>query len=231
MNRQGFATVFIVSFIPVIILLLCAVVGASLVLLQWRHSHEFCQTSLLEVQNISAKQINKLFALNPRATALRMERAIAEANLLASPSGGPPAVAAAKAYLDSVVIRQALLRAQQERIKGQALLMPNLKLVEVQQKFVRMTAIEMPTTTNAHLNVRPTPANSESPDYLPLESFSKRQVIRGSWTISPSKLLPEWLRRHLPRLAKLKGKCAATLAEKGTLWNPILGEGKSYWNY
>ncbi|MEQ1878404.1 MAG: hypothetical protein ABL958_17305 [Bdellovibrionia bacterium] len=231
MNSRGFMTVFLMTLTPLALLLLCVVAALAALLLQWRTSHELCQSRLLSAQRTAARQINDLFSLNPEATLLRLELAAAQAALAASPAGGPPAVAAAQAHLDDVLLRQTAFRGKQEWLKARAVIDPSMDLIKAQGEIATLAGIEAPGFSNAHLFVRARPAFSGSPDYVPLQNFSKLQALKGRWTLAPARIFPEWLRSKLPKLANVRGTCSATLVQEGSQWNATLGEGKSSSNF
>ena len=228
---NGFVTVILVALVPLLLLCVSLVAAASLLLLKWRKTHELCQVSLLKAQSTAAIRVNELFDLNPQARQLRFELAAAEAALAASPAGGPVAVAAAQANLEAVVTRQTVLRSRQEWIKTRAVFDPSHDLLDFENELKKETGVIPTRLDRVRLRVRERPASSLTPDHDPVPGFSRLQALSGTWSIVPDPVFPAWLRKFIPRLARLKGRCSATLIQKGDRWNAALGEGKSSWNY
>lgn len=218
------------ALMPALLASLGCLAAAYLVMFQWRHTHELCQTSLLEAQKEAAKRVNELLRLNTHARSLRLELEAAKAARKAAPLGGPPAVAAAEAYLQSVIARQHVLRGRQEMIKARAVFDPGYKLIQFGTALRGELGVSGTSISRPRLHVRMSPRTSLTPDHLPAGDFSARQTLRTKWTLNLNALFPDWLRDRLPSLGAIQGACVAKLKQKGDLWEPALGEGRSFSN-
>jgi hypothetical protein len=231
LDSKGSVSVFLVAVTPLLILVLAILAATSLLLVQWQRTHQICNLSLMSTQTKTAQSFNRLFALNPLARTLRTERKLAEQLQRAALLGGPKAIAAAKAYYASVVVRQYALRSAQEALKLKIRVegMHDMSKVLLTLKNEKGVG-GWPVFSPLQLAVRQTPRSSLTPDYDAQKNFSERQTLRGSWTIKPKNVFPVWLASLIPELGTIRGECVASLRRKGTQWTPTLGAGKSSWN-
>lgn len=247
MNQRGFGTVALLALLP---LFLTLVAGAASAFLLFRSDaklrHE-CRTKLLDSQDKVAVHLRKLIALNPKARALRRQRQMADAAVMSTPPGTAGAVARARqAY---VIDMQLVLAAKQRALIAQGILASRRGPTQATQAVHRSTNEEtmlyrgetadrgrnVRSTRVAAFDVRPSPANSLTPDYEPAANFADSQTMRVRWTFGLGSFLPEWVKTWIPLDGlKFAADCSATIAKttpvrlttknskEETKWSPIL---------
>jgi hypothetical protein len=227
-NEKGFVLAQMIFVLPILGLAFLVSSAAVQIATERSRSLNQCRSSLLEVQRKMKSTLEELLKLNPKATKLRKEKQVAEKALKSS--AGTPAMAAAVAYYNSVVVRQLELRSRQQWLLRNAetfsqdellklrRLIGNQKTV-VQRKGVR--SLSLPITHS--LAVHAEPAFSLSPSYEPSWDMPIRQKIEASWSFSLSQLLHGELIRLLDlKFQRFDFKCGATLKRDGLSWKVSL---------
>lgn len=114
-NRNGFAILQILIFLPVLITLIIA--GGTLQSTITRKSRQLhqCRLAVLKVQTELSKELQALLSLNKKALLLRRKKAKADYKLkLALASGNPAAITACRVEIAYITSMQLLLDSQQK---------------------------------------------------------------------------------------------------------------------
>jgi hypothetical protein len=132
-SKKGFATVLLLSLLPVILAAGLALFFTFNFLKSDLAVLNVCRAKELEVQSKVGRNLTKLLTLNPRALTLRLEEARAEKALASAvESGNPAAIAAAEAYLLSIKMRRQDLHVRQRA------------LIETADAWLRAGSLELP---------------------------------------------------------------------------------------
>lgn len=236
-DQNGFTVTGLLVLLPLFVSLITLFAAAmSLLAADAELKHE-CRTTLLRAQDSIAADLEELMKLNETAQALRTARAKAELAVVAAVA--PPAVAAAKAALTAIKIRQSFFAARQLTIIARAKaksrstpLKTKLKLHRDLRERSRLldgkSANLEARLEEASFHVVATPENSLTPDYHPAPGFSESQRMSVDATWSVSALLPDWLARLLGRTdLEMKTTCRATIEKGRNGWRSRLKADKS----
>ncbi len=231
-SQKGFITLTGVSFLVLIFTLIGSFGVLSYVIKKKMTLSSHCVFQVLKLQKELAKPLTSLMKLNPQATRLRAQEALAKAQLAAAiATGTPPAIAAARARLLTVQQRQLVLKAKQE-----------LLLIEARVRREGFHNYWLPRTSRVKrktrfpgqspsLAVQPKPLGSRSPSYEPTSDFSKSQA--QSYTIHQAVIVPGFQIFTWALDSKdlsISYHCSATLKKQGERkWIPILKEDKESW--
>jgi len=163
-----------IPFFVLFSIVLTALVASHAISKQQMQKQYDCHKVGIRLQSIYAELADKLEALNPRAKALRRQRQLAQAALLAAPT--PEAKAAAYMQLKRIKTQQRLLKFQQESLqmiyRGRYL--AYFAHAKIQNRFHIQ---HLPTK----LEFEAFPKNSASPSYQPATNFKNKQRIVFSW--------------------------------------------------
>jgi hypothetical protein len=215
-NSRGQSLVLLIFALPFVFTALGMSKKFYEVILQKTESLLICRRELLNLQKIQAEGLNNLLKLNPVAQQLRIKRAFAEKSLkTALSSGNPGAIATAEAFREIVLIEQKSLHSKQLFVLHSTwihFLKINRSLHADLVKLKYLTRLNQIGETR--LQVKKTPKNSESPDYLVKKHFSEKQKFTLNWFI------PGFYFSQPIALT-----CSATLVEENFKWNSLLAKG------
>jgi hypothetical protein len=170
---------------------------------QMKERHQ-CRLSALSSLQILSDGMNEVVSMNPSAIKLQLKQRKAEAMIKRAKN--PKLIAAALAYYKIVKIEQAILRKKQLQIIQTTLSKSNLNLSNEIRKndFIAYSKIVF--------LLKPYPANSDSPIYVPYPGIEKEQTLRISWN--------KKLSIHTSQ-QNLKGQCLATTTKENK-WHPVV---------
>lgn len=232
---SGFATI---SGLFLIILLMITALGAFQ-LIQLIHTTKaplhICRSQLLDVQNQVGKKISQLMTLNSTVHALRAEDKAARAALVAALiSVMPPAIAAAKAWNESVLLRKNLIRLRQKslllsgRWQLQSALFKTKKSIqeELEQRKNKISGLwymqRGPITSSlAKMSVVPDYAGTDLPTYRPSANFIQAQALQITWNFE-LQLKNQELKKWVPSKIIKKDSCVASLEENSDSFQSVL---------
>jgi hypothetical protein len=83
-DQKGFATVLLLTFLPVLLAGLFFLLFSQYYLKNWMQSLYICRTELLSAQEMTAKYLKRLMDLNPMAKSLRLALQMAQIQLAAA---------------------------------------------------------------------------------------------------------------------------------------------------
>lgn len=217
-TQSGFTLVQILFLIPIlfsggILIATCHALINKYTLIQRE-----CRTAALEAQKILGESLKNLMDLNSPAKALRVEEQRLRTALIAA-RAFPPVAAVLQLKLNINLTQQGILRAKQELLIATAKTRSHSILSKLYKtiRFVHYTSPD--------LKVYKTPQNAIAPDHKPVPFFKEAQTIRVRWNLPLSDFIPEMIFKlfqsaEYPK--NVKGSCAATLIQKGEVWNPKL---------
>lgn len=214
-NQRGFSILNFCFLIPIIFAGSVLVAGSYQIISKYTDAQRECRTHVMSSQKILGSKLKDLLDLNPRAKALRAEEkglkiARAAATL-------PPAIAAIQAKIVYNQFQQSILRGQQEMIIASAKIQAQGEMAKLPSKVkgVKYSRIS--------LKVYKTPANAIAPDHNTMPFFTEAQALKANWKVPITEFVPKIildLFNNYP--STIEGKCAATLVQKGKVWNPKL---------
>lgn len=238
-NDGGFGIVGFLILLPFLLSVLALIAGSALLFKADAHLQHECRTSVLNSERTIAQQLRKLMALNPQASALRLERTLAETQLKAALAAAQPAaIAAAEAYVSIIKARQTLMAIEQKKLIAHARLetlqAPRLSRTAVKNALVNEARENRVTVPDTSSHLRPgffdiiaTPKNDLTPNYNPSTSFSAKQTVDVDVKIEVCSLLPEWLRKLLPtRGLTVNTHCQATIENQENQWTETLSAAR-----
>ncbi len=244
MNDRGSATIATITLLPLLMAIAAVFFASYLLLLADSEARHVCRTELLHAQALISRHLEQLFALNPRAHSLRLQRRTAEAKVAATL--GTPAHLAAQAELQAVIQAQLALALAQKKLINLARLhartAPALTLAKIHRTLrARRALVRADTKPDdwrssqriPRIDLRKKPAGSLTPDYEPGVNFNVSQEMRVSWSFGVDSLLPSWL-KPFGRFHGLRvnAECSATLIQEKNKWRPQLTkEGKRLSNF
>jgi len=237
-NQQGFATLMLLSLLPLILAGGLALLSIFGFLKSDLATMNLCRSRQIEVQNKVGRNLAKLLALNPRALKLRLTEVRAQRMLtLALESGNIPAVAAAEAYLLSVQMRRQALDLRQRALIDTANLwlssasyaLPrelrqewwqhNKGLSSWLKNSLSVSSAEVPT-----LAVQPD-IPEVAPAYLLKTSFAEAQAWKQNWSLHLQ--TTSWAAKFFRFNGDFERSCSTSLYSKGDEWIARMKKDKS----
>lgn len=218
------------TLLPLFITILAGLSALSTSLYQYHRGHQLCRRQLLETQNQFILIIKKLTLLNPRAHKLRQKRKLAEKRLkLALGTANLKMIAAAKAHLTVITVKQIKHRAKQQKWISLARKVQHLARREfshlIKTKFNgSLVTLEPPKYKFA---ITSKPSLSLTPNHLPQSSFENRQRAFAKWSLRFKSIFPPWLSILVNANGVLTFQCSATISRKENRWTPSLSVDKS----
>lgn len=219
-DKNGFATSGLLLLMPLLLAVIATITAAFYLLKDEGQTRHICRTSALAMQGKVADQLNALIAMNPRATALRLDRQAAE-DAVRNTAGIPYANAVAVANLNRVIVLQTLHAAKQKatiasakhaiwlsRLNLNAKLRATLRLQSELQTEQENTLGLAGLSSNAPIqsevsintpefSVEAKPQDSLTPDYEPADDFTTREALHVKWRLEVLTLLPTWMQNTL----------------------------------
>ncbi len=216
--QKGFVIIHILFLVPLFFSVGVLILTSHRIITKYTEAQRLCREHVLEAQQILGKNLKALLDLNPRAKALRVEENALRTALLAA-RAFPPVAAVLQARLNVNLTQQGVLRAQQELLITSGKARAYSVLSQLRAK------IHSANHSFPVLKVYKTPQNAIAPDHDTLPFFENVQTIRIRWSLPLSHFIPQivlnlFKSNHYP--TKVRGVCAATLVQKGEVWNPKL---------
>ncbi|MES2857349.1 MAG: hypothetical protein V4692_15875 [Bdellovibrionota bacterium] len=232
-NEKGFGLVSFLSLIPLLLAMGVFVAAAMSLLKVDAQAKHMCRTELLRSQEKISGRLEQLLKMNNLAKALRIERAAADAAVLAA-AAYPLVLPVALAAQQAVVVQQSVLAAAQNTLiataRLESKLAPARSILEVRKAissnlFESRLVIVGSSLRTGDFPLRSSPKSSPTPDYDPTNDFSDRQKMKLKLTVLVSSLLPEWMHGFVDlRGLKLETVCTATIAKEpgDRRWSAVL---------
>ena len=217
---------FVILFLAVLPLLLTLFFFAAQLFHTMQISlstHHRCRTGFLATQDELSEILTRLLQMNPEADLLqKLELAAEKALTAAIASAYAPAIAAAKAQLTAIQLRQEAFHFVQNVHLLQARGVVRKGLMQVTSAKEFHGSLSMKPQTPEGLAVEPHPPLSRSPRYDPVADFQFAQSLALTWQVPLLSLTPSWLAPWWKKDFILHGQCAATIAKEGRQWTAVL---------
>lgn len=201
------------------------VAGSQYTMKRKLRSQSLCVREAVLLQQSLARTLDKLLALNPKATKLRAARKAADsAAHAARASAFPPAIAAAEAARAAVILQQAALKAKQMSLLSEARLIRqrHSQKLSWDARPLASGPVSSKTFFPTALAVRPVPALSPSPDYVTVPGFKSLQQHRF---VFEADLSPPFL----PLKVRQTTLCSVTLKGKQKSWTAEILAASAPW--
>lgn len=228
-NERGFALALIMALLPALIgAVLVSFAIVSFVQMDLKMKH-ICRTEGLQGQERVAPLLGALLALNPTATALRLE--LIQARLQAI-SRNPAAIA----YLKTVEMKVRSFEIKQQQLIQQSNLLLRTANFTTYSKLWRekqyitgflplfQSNLQVFNSPAPRLAVRPDSPDSP-PTYSPTKNFSNDQALAHRWQYQLSIIKP--LKPFLNGSFKFEKNCVVTLRKEGLEWVSQIKKDKS----
>jgi hypothetical protein len=236
-NERGFVTVFALSLMPLILAAGFAVFFSYFLSQNWMQSLHSCRTVLLETQESTGKDIDRLMSMNSTAKALRLSLAVSQTALAAALAhlNFPVAIQLTKTikqirqqqrFLDQAQ-KAVLLSAKLKMVTGvfrakQALARQNLQVQRRLPSFFGFSITDI-RQSQPHLAVKP-----DSPDLAPVyelePGFNDRQALHLSWKSQFTTKGRE--QKWFNNTHQKKDACSASLKEQAGKFQAVLSAAK-----
>ncbi len=242
LQEQGFALIWLVIWLPVLVLFLSGIIFAQAWIISKERSLHVCRTTLLQDLPYVGLGIEKLLKLNNLVRSLRkirssLEKSYKSLSLVVYLPGVPATMALIQQALVVTISTQNSVRTLQNSIIGSTniLLEGLLRRAELMvQRELNHTRSQMRTSFNflGHIHFQRAPpmavraevsSDPGPPTYVLVNNFSSAQALHVSWTYSLKNKFyrsPE-ARWKLPNLFQDNG-CSATLKEGKVHLTPVL---------
>jgi hypothetical protein len=239
-NQRGFAYVFFLSFLPLLLAGFLLILFSQFFLKNWMQSLHICRTELFTAQKRTGKKLTELINLNSMAKSLRMALAEAEAEL-AMATATENAPLAAKANADILRIKKQQL--QLDRLQKSTIMMANLEMTKGLEKVAReirqqSSALQprLPDLFSYQIHsIRFAPkalaVQPDQPDVAPVyelkKDFKEEQSLHISW-------ISEFRTQHAEKYKWILNRhqkpdsCSASLEEKNGKFQEMLMADKSF---
>lgn len=215
------------ALLPLLLTLLVTLATFAGGLKRWTEMTSSCRISVLDGQAEMARLLIELESLNPQARSLQQARAVADQALAAArASKVAPAIAAAALHQRLVMGVQRRLRMKQEMLLARARGVPPGTPIKA-RRLARSLAVRLGPRPWSGLAVRPVPANSDSPEFLPVPNFTQAQALQLKFQVDLLSEVPSWLKQWIGPKATLSSHCEATLNKEKNLWQAQLSADKS----
>ncbi len=233
MSEKGFATILLLIWAKVLLILLLGFAWTFWFLNQSKRMDNLCHEGVLKAQEQLVFYNNQIMALNFRARMLYLEKKALDVTILFGP---PPAKAAAQARKKLVVAEQHFLRKTQQAFfkAGQGTVQYHLlrlrgrfysrtkeigKHWRSDQWFLGQISIE---PKNSQLRVD---WQDIAPTYKREDQHPKNQSMSARWVVPIRSALPLWLTRFVPVQSVWKGECFSHPHPGGFQWSARIGKG------
>ena len=237
-SEQGFAAIFFIAALPVLIILLALSFRQFQIILVERKTRALCRIELLHAQTLAAESIRHLLEMNKAVVAAKTLRewAILAMIAAAASENAPAFVLAEQQYTAANETLEGLAVAQKALILKADFDM-NSGLYQAQQAVRKVwlrqprgpLALQSPKGTiwpflPVKVAVRAVDDSDETPEYELEESFSDKQALQVSWkTEWKHQEKQEWTKQNW----SFQSGCAATLVpESGNHFRPRLSGDK-----
>jgi hypothetical protein len=221
-TEKGFALVSLLALTPFLFALLSGLGVALFALKKKSLAQSLCVRAGLRMQTELGQSLTALLKANTKATRLRRRREIADRNLrTALASGLPQAITLAKAAQTAIILEQLQFRAWQNQRLAEAS-ESRLRHARDLRSDVRSLGVKSLRSDHFYfrsLAVRPSPASSLTPNYVPTPGFAdlQRHQFQFALNLAPDLPLP------LPasRFQQIT-ECSVTLKEESQQWKPLI---------
>ncbi len=239
-NQKGFATILLMSLLPVLLTLICFSWFFLSIRQVKSESAHICRATLLNGQKKAAAPLRILLALNKKAVSLEIQ--LQKANLrlkLAIASQNAVAFAAATAAILRIKAQQKSLSYQQKSLISWAnkeLLQTSLEAkIKVQQKLSKQSYLLKNLLSLLNIQVKSFSTKlaveainpmSLAPSYRPKSDFERQQSLRVHWKYKLQTNQNKWASAFLKIDKNFKDSCVASLKARGNGWIAILKEDR-----
>ncbi len=186
----------------------------SFLLVLKRHNQAYflCYKTGAKIQKSLQGSLKKLIRMNIQAKLLRIRRNIAELRYKSAVMSLEP-INISKAWknLQEVKLSQKSFSKKQEGILQQAKISLQAQWQVFKLKSKKYMHRVRKTFTLPPLAVRKEPTSSDSPDYVPVQNFSKNQNIKISWSMNGFALVPQSLQKYLGLKGSSHHHCSVSL--------------------
>jgi len=197
-NPRGFITVTLLILSPLFISIFLLSFSFLLVLKRYNQAYFLCYKTGAGIQQNLQGYLKKLISMNTQAKILRIRRKIAELRYhSALASLEPMHILQARKNLQEVKFSQKSFSKRQENILKQAKISLHTQWRVFKLESKKYIYNVKKTFHLPPLAVRKKPAESDSPDYVPVHDFSEKQRIKISWSMNGFALVPQGIRKHL----------------------------------
>lgn len=224
LNQRGSLAIFL-AVIPVLLTLIAGSVVASVFVFHITSTQGQCYRLLFDLQRKQLRQHRRLVMMNAEAKSLRLQRARANAAVVAAASN-PPALAAAKAVQLAVIARQLEFRTRQSLLHNEILLESRGQTLIAQRKISNST-VTAQVTKATDSPFRDSPSSSLSPDKVYVRDAEEKQRIGLSWAIRNPLGMAQELIRISKSASQIEGTCDVSIASKGGTWVPVISGDRS----
>lgn len=194
--------------------------GAALYALKRKAlAQSICVQQASRLQEDLKAPLRKLLKMNPHAEFLRRKRQTADNNLrAANASGYPPAIAAAQAADQAVILEQMEFRSRQLALLAEAKRIRSVRGREIHERAARVhaTGVISRAYYPQALAVEPKPPYALSPNYETVPGFELAQQQRFNYRVDVLDRFPRFLEMVTNSVQKID--CSVTLAERGGDW-------------
>ncbi len=231
--RSGFASTSLLLFLPLITLIVLTFAFICYFIQFKTKMRSYCLTESIAIQKSLVQSQEALFKLNPLAQSLRLQLAVAEAELAVAP---PPAVPAVLAQIAYIKLNQQRLDAVQKTLIKSADLSLKIKMsalqnqlsnISHQMKSIWSFYIESFTLVQnskmTELGIQP-----DSPDWAPVYELATDYKQR-------QKMVYQWQHRFHTRSeaqtltnshTEFEMACTTTAQKERGLWTILISEDK-----
>lgn len=221
MNQNGFATPALLTLLPLLLSIAAFAAGSFLILKENRRAHFECRSGLIDAQEKLLSDMDRLLELNKQARALRIQRKLAEAAVVAA-IGNPAALALAQQALQLVIAQQKALTAVQKSLIVKANLGSRARVRLVSKKV----SDEVRLIKNPTLSVEPI-SSDLAPEYKVSSRIEEQHTIKITWNFKPLNFLPDWLNEILKQKnLQFTAECSTTSEKGKSKWQPRLKRDK-----
>ncbi len=234
LNQKGFTTVLFLSFIPILVTLILAMVFSHFLTKNWMQSLHICRTELLATQDQVSKSLKMLMDLNPQVKVLRAALIQAYIELAAA--------IASENYAWAARVQKRILEIQRQqraiaKIQKALILTSNAQMASGPMKVI--SKILSQDRENQKLlpdfikfkvgNIIPSyqvlavkPDGPDSPPIYELKNnFIELQALNVSW-ISHFRTSDKGPIKWITNTHSKKDSCGVSLEKKGEKFQPIL---------
>jgi hypothetical protein len=239
-NDKGFALVFLISLLPILLAAGLFLLFSQYLVQNWMQSLHICRTELLSTQKRAAQDLSTLMSLNSVAQGLRIALTAAKVELAAATvSMDPIMIAKATANIAKIKRQQQQLDGVQKALISKADLAMSAGVQKVrfllQAQDLRMKA-RLPDFFSFHLRqirlqASPLAVKPDVPELAPVyelkPQFEEAQALSVSWISefhTNSSERSQWIHQKHQK----KDFCSSSLKENGKQYQPILKAGRSW---
>lgn len=238
-DQNGFATIFILLTIGLILSCLLAVAGLSWFMMEKQQLQKTCQVSLLKAQKKLIEGKHQLLALNPSVKLLVMQKKNLQKALAAAPT--PYEKAAILAALVVVISKMTALKTKQQTIIRSAELIALSEVTKLRRKLHQQirdieanTGSPLPSPmvslTRPKMKVQAIYKDPLLPEYKRVINYAHAQTLKANFSLITKNFFPEWIQSLQLGRFNWQESCASHPEKGGLKWYAQIGEGKLFPN-